>query len=145
MRNRFVHARAAVLVALALAACAPTADDADDAGAAGARAQVLSTVPSLVNSELRDTTGAEDAERRTYVARFPLDSAAAFYRRILPGMGWQAVGDYTRAGAIDLHYRKGETALWVRLSRVEADLTEYTLIGTSGPPTAPADTARPRR
>ncbi len=144
MRNRPFHAVAAVLLALAAARCT-TQENGEEAGGGSAprRAQVLTTVPSLVGSELRDTTGSEDAERRTYLARFPLDSAAAFYRRILPSLGWLVVGDRGGAATIDLHYRKADAALWIQLRRLDPVTTEYTLIGTSGRPVA-GDTVRRR-
>ncbi len=146
MRKRPLHALAAAFFALAAVRCTSQENgEAAGGGSAPPRAEVLTNVPVMLGSGLLDTTGTEDAERRTYVAQAPLDSAAAFYRRILPGIGWQVVGDRGGgdAATIDLHYRKADAALWVQLRRLDPVTTEYTLIGTSGRPVA-GDTVRRR-
>ncbi|MFI5208180.1 MAG: hypothetical protein ACHQU8_06285 [Gemmatimonadales bacterium] len=103
------------------------------------RAAILKEVPAAAYSVLRDTAGTADAEQRTYTAQLPFDTTAAFYRAMLPVLGWQVMGDRSDrpAGMIDLYARRGIQTLWVHIEKQSEATTRYTLIAT-------ADTTTPR-
>ena len=109
------------------------------------RAAILQDVPAVAFSELRDTTGTSDAERRTYVARIPLDSTAVFYRTWLPQHGWALLNDRTDrpAGRIDLYARKGPQTLWVHIEKQSEGTTEYTLLASGVEDSLSRRAARP--
>lgn len=100
--------------------------------AAPPRPQFLADIPRLDRSILTDTTGAEDAERFTYVVRVPLDSVARFYRAQLAQLGWRIVGDMGDSAQVSLYATKGGPALWVQVRALGNLATEYTLIAAAG-------------
>jgi hypothetical protein len=102
------------------------------------RPAILRDVPAAAFSILRDTTGTVDAEQWTYTTRLPFDSTAAFYRAMLPELGWQVMGDRSDApeGKIDLYAKKGTETLWVHLEKLAA-FTQYMMIATAGTTSRP--------
>ena len=100
--------------------------------AAPPRPQFLADIPRLDRSILTDTTGAEDAERFTYVVQVPLDSVARFYRAQLAQLGWRIVGDMGDSAQVSLYATKGGPALWVQVRALGNLATEYTLIAGAG-------------
>jgi hypothetical protein len=103
------------------------------------RATILKEIPPTAHSVLRDTSGTPDAEQWTYFAAMPADTAASFYRAMLPVLGWRLLSDRSDrpAGKIDLYARRGAVNLWVHIEKQAEGTTNYTLI-------AAADTAAGR-
>ncbi len=132
--------------ALAAPACVGGEEDAAPAppaaaAAAAPRAEVLDAVPvpGREDARLVDTTGAEDAERRTWLVPLGMDSVAAYYRAALPDRGWRVVGDRGDGARRDLHAVKDGPSLWLQLRRTGPGETELTLIGTDTSPARARD------
>jgi len=131
------------LVALLLAAAVAVLPGCEKEGqppgtAMPPRPQFLADLPRLDRSILTDTTGAEDAERFTFVAQVPLDSVARFYRAQLAQLGWRIVGDVGDSAQVSLYAINGGLALWVRVRALGKLATEYTLIAGAGEVGRPA-------
>ena len=98
------------------------------------RAEVLKDVPALSFARLADTTGAEDAERRTYLTLLPFDTVGTFYRDTLPKLGWSIMSDQGDSARLDMLSTKGGLSLWVHAETEVVQgirRTRFTLIGSS--------------
>lgn len=95
------------------------------------RASVLKDIPPAAYSVLKDTTGTSEAEQWAFTTTLPFDTAAAFYRRMLPELGWQVMSDRpdVSAGTIDLMAKQRVKTVWIHLERAADGSTRYTLIG----------------
>lgn len=123
----------ALLLAASVAALPGCKSEGQPPGSAALpRPQFLADIPRLDRSILTDTTGAEDAERFTYVVQVPLDSVARFYRAQLAQLGWRIVGDMGDSAQVSLYATKGGLALWVQVRALGNLATEYTLIAGAG-------------
>lgn len=122
------------------------------------RAEILKDVPTVPGSTLRDTTGSQDAERRTWRVQVVLDSVRAFYRDTLPRLGWSLMSEQGDTALYNMYARRGGTTLWVRaeiaplppnVRILSGGFTIYTLIASADsasipvPPATPAGGARP--
>ena len=57
------------------------------------------------------------------------DSVTAYYRRMLPSLGWAMMNDQSDANEVNLYSRKGSQAVWMHFERVSPTVTEWTIIG----------------
>lgn len=122
----------ALLAVLALAACVGQQrpdDDGPPAATATPRADVFSQVLALPGSELRDTTGARDAQHVELSIAAPIDTVRAFYRRYLVENHWTMVGDVRNGNELAMHARKDTLLLWVTGRALGPGYTVYSLIG----------------
>lgn len=142
---------ALVTLCLAAAACSSDTPDARPVESPGAtpvnssRAAFLANVPEVPGSRLTDTTGAEDAQRASYVVLLPLDTVRMFYLRLLPALGWTLRSDQRDRTVANLYLEKDSSVLWIRATPQGAGTT-YTLIGSysTGPDAPAVSPLRPR-
>ena len=141
MRSTILRAACALVLLAAIGGCTKKPDAADEQGTAAPappRPNVLPDVPIIAASRQTDTTGAEGAERSTWVVSWPIDSVVGYYRRMLPPLGWRVMNDQPDAGLRDLYMRKDSTALWIHIEDKGQEGTLYTLIATMAQGAAPA-------
>jgi hypothetical protein len=141
--NRFF---ALLTLSFALAACTadegqPAPDGTQAVPVNASRAAFLRNVPDVPGSVLTDTTGAEDAQRASYLVRAPLDTVRAFYRRLLPALGWTLRSDQSDSTLVNLMLEKDTATIWIRATP-SGGATAYTIIGAYT--TYPTDTSSRR-
>lgn len=123
-------AAAAALLTLGAVACKPK--EAEPQHLTVQRPQILKDIMSLPGAIITDTTGSEDAERRSYLSQVTFDSVRSFYRTTLPVQGWAIIGDRGDSVELDLYTRKGVQTVWVHMKRLGPMATEYTIIANGG-------------
>lgn len=112
----------------AVPACKPKPEAAAPPGPP--RTQILKDIPVFIGAITTDTAGTEDAERASYIVRVTFDTVTAFYRRMLPTLGWQIMSDQGDSLMRDLYLRKAGQALWLHFEKPGLLATTYTIIGT---------------
>jgi len=142
MRTPIYLAAAAALLTLAATAC-KAKDDAPPPPVM-VRPMIIGDIPALPGAIVTDTTGTEDAERRSYLSQLPFDSIRNYYRTMLPARGWAVIGDRGDSVELDLYTRKGAQTVWVHIRRMGLQATEYTVIANGGEslPGTPVDSVR---
>jgi len=135
---------AAATALLTLAATACKAKDDAPPPPVMVRPLIIKDIPALQGAIITDTTGTEDAERRSYLSQLPFDSIRSYYRTMLPALGWAIIGDRGDSMELDLYTRKGVQTVWVHVKRLSLRATEYTVIANGGEslPGTPVDSAR---
>ena len=138
-------AAAAALLAVGAAACKAKDDTPQPLGMV--RPEILGDFPALPQAIITDTTGSEDAERRSYLSQVSFDSVRSYYRTMLTAQGWNIIGDRGDTVEQDLYTQKGAQTVWVHIKRVGSKATEYTLIANGGQstPGTPRDTTKRQR
>lgn len=124
--------RSALLAVLALAACVGRErpdDDGPPAAAAAPRVDVFAHVLALPGSELRDTTGARDAQHVELSITAPIDTVRAFYRRYLADNRWTMVSDVRSGDELAMHARRDTLLLWITGRAMSPSYTVYSLFG----------------
>jgi hypothetical protein len=124
---RLTPFRAAVAAFLTLTAPA-CRKDAEPAPPSAPRPQVIHLIPTPAGSTLRDTTGTEDAERRTYRVAMSVDSVRAFYRPRLPSLGWAIMSDQGDTATVDIYASRPNQSFWLQVRRLQPFLSEFTLL-----------------
>jgi outer membrane lipopolysaccharide assembly protein LptE/RlpB len=122
----------ALLAVLALAACVGQQrpeDDGPPAATATPRVDVFAHVLALPGSELRDTTGARDAQHVELSITAPIDTVRAFYRRYLADNRWTLVSDVRNGDELTMHARRDTLLLWITGRAMSPSYTIYSLIG----------------
>jgi hypothetical protein len=143
MQNTAVKVAGLALLLAGMSACKKDAPEREvNPAPVTARPDVLKDVPIIATSRQIDTTGSSDAERSTWTINSPLQQVAAYYRHILPPLGWSIMNDLADSTQGDIYLRQAKVALWVHLERKDS-LTVYTLItsaadSTTAPPAAAA-------
>jgi hypothetical protein len=131
------RAAGAALLVLSAAACKKEQPEQElNPAPVTARPDILKEIPIIAASRQIDTTGSSDAERNTWTVRAPFDSVLAYYRRLLPTMGWSVMSDQGDSLETNLYLRKSTYALWVHVER-RAEDTMYMLITSMADSTTP--------
>jgi hypothetical protein len=110
---------------LAAAAAACSRADRGAAAASQNRPDYLADVPVLAGSVIYDVTSTPDAQHRGMRLRWPMDSVAAYYRRLLPTQGWQLVSDVADRASVSLYLKKADRFLWVQIHRTDSLMTDF--------------------
>jgi len=107
-----MRTRACTLVLLAVAAAACVRSDRKTPHAQ--RPNWLRDVPYVAQSVLEDTTGSPDAQHAVLLSPAPMDSVVAFYRRVLPPMGWRIVSDVGDSAHVALYLERQGLPMWIQ-------------------------------
>ena len=137
--------RAVFLLLLPLAAaCEKGEQDASAQDSTARRPDIIFSIPTLPRARQLDTAGSADAERVTWSAEMPYDTVVAFYRQLLPSMGWSVQSDEGDSLTRSLYMKKDSFLVWIRFENKGAALTQWTVIGSLQPTSRPsvADTGR---